>query len=122
MSDTLTEGLTKLDLVVTGGAAPILSVLVGDEADTLRAGKFLFDQGFYVQSVHFPAVPYHGGMIRIQCNANHTDEAIDRLIDAFAVLKQHVPMPSRSGEERDERSSARLVEKGQSYLLRKSAG
>ena len=27
-----------------GGATPIVSVLIGDEADTLRAGKFLFDQ------------------------------------------------------------------------------
>jgi 7-keto-8-aminopelargonate synthetase-like enzyme len=118
---TLTEGLTNLDLVVTGGAAPILSVLVGDEADTLRAGKVLFDQGFYVQSVHFPAVPYHGGIIRIQCNANHTDEAIDQLIDGFAVLKQHVPMPSRSRSKSERSIVTRLVEKGQSYLLRKSA-
>lgn len=32
----LTAGLKALDLVVTGGATPIISVLVGDEADTLR--------------------------------------------------------------------------------------
>ena len=58
-------------------------MLVGDEADTLKAGKFLFDRGYYVQSVLFPAVPYHGGVIRIQCNSNHTDLALDGLIGAF---------------------------------------
>ena len=51
-------GLSELGLVVMGGVTPIVSVLVGDEADTLNAGKFLFDRGYYVQSVLFPAVPY----------------------------------------------------------------
>ena len=92
----LARGLAELDLVVMGGATPILSVLVGDEADTLKAGKFLFDQGFYVQSVLFPAVPYHGGVIRVQCNANHTETAIDELIEAFHKLQQVIPLPLRS--------------------------
>ena len=69
-----------------GGATPIVSVKIGDEADTLRAGKHLFDQGYYVQSVLFPAVPYHAGVLRVQCNANHDDRSIDGLIDAFASL------------------------------------
>ena len=38
-------------------ATPIVSVLIGDEADTLNAGKFLFDRGYYVQSVLFPGRP-----------------------------------------------------------------
>ncbi len=82
--------------MVSGGATPILSVLVGDEVDTLKAGKFLFDQGFYVQSVLFPAVPYHGGVIRVQCNANHTDTEINGLIAGFAALKQAMGLPASS--------------------------
>src|SRR5262249_44932792 len=54
----LTLGAARLGLAVLGGQTPIISVLVGDEADTLRAGHFLFERGFYVQSVTFPAVPY----------------------------------------------------------------
>ncbi len=92
----LAHGLAELGLVVMGGATPILSVLVGDEADTLKAGKFLFDRGFYVQSVLFPAVPYHGGVIRVQCNANHTKTAIDDLIEAFHALQQVIRLPLRS--------------------------
>jgi glycine C-acetyltransferase len=82
----LTRGLAALGLEVMGGATPIVSVKIGDEADTLRAGKFLFDQGYYVQSVLFPAVPYHAGVLRVQCNANHEDSSIDGLIDAFDRL------------------------------------
>ncbi len=82
----LTRGLLDLGLTIMGGATPIVSVLIGDEADTLRAGKFLFDCGYYVQSVLFPAVPYHCGVLRVQCNANHTEGSIDGLLDAFADL------------------------------------
>ena len=91
----LAHGLADLGLIVMGGATPIVSVLIGDEADTLNAGKFLFDQGYYVQSVLFPAVPYHAGVLRIQCNANHDEASIDGLVAAFAALKRTMTLPAR---------------------------
>jgi glycine C-acetyltransferase len=90
----LTEGLRTLDLVVLGGQTPIISVLVGDEEDTLNAGNSLFQRGFYVQSVTFPAVPYHAGVLRIQVNANHTPESIKGLVDAMGALRQHIKLPT----------------------------
>ncbi len=76
-----------------GGQTPILSVLVGDEEDTLNAGNFLFEQGYYVQSVTFPAVPYHAGVLRIQVNANHLTESITGLLDAITRLQQKIRLP-----------------------------
>ncbi|MBY0525976.1 MAG: pyridoxal phosphate-dependent aminotransferase family protein [Gemmataceae bacterium] len=90
---TLVEGLKNLGLAVLGGETPIVSVLVGDEADTLSAGSFLFERGYYVQSVTFPAVPYHAGVLRIQVNANHLRESIRGLIDAIAALKTRIALP-----------------------------
>jgi 7-keto-8-aminopelargonate synthetase-like enzyme len=89
----LTRGLVGLGLAVLGGETPIVSVLVGDEADTLRAGSFLFERGFYVQSVTFPAVPYHAGVLRIQVNANHRRESIDQLVEAVGALHRARPLP-----------------------------
>jgi 7-keto-8-aminopelargonate synthetase-like enzyme len=89
----LTTGATRLGLAVLGGDTPIISVLVGDEGNTLNAGHFLFEQGYYVQSVTFPAVPYHAGVLRIQVNANHLTESIDGLVDAFAKLQRVMPLP-----------------------------
>jgi 7-keto-8-aminopelargonate synthetase-like enzyme len=94
----LTHGLADLGLVVMGAVTPIVSVVIGDESDTLHAGKFLFDRGYYVQSVLFPAVPYHAGVLRIQCNANHSDAAIDGLIQAFAALAKVMNLPVQSAE------------------------
>ena len=89
----LTEGARGLGLTVLGGETPIVSILIGDEGDTLSGGSFLFDCGFYVQSVCFPAVPYHGGVLRVQVNANHTRQAIDGLLNALADLKRAIPLP-----------------------------
>lgn len=89
----LTTGLRRMGLVVLGGQTPIISVLVGDEEHTLNAGNFLFEQGFYVQSVTFPAVPYHAGVLRIQVNANHRPESIDALIEAVNRLRRVIPLP-----------------------------
>jgi glycine C-acetyltransferase len=90
----LTEGLCKLNLVVLGGQTPIISVLVGDEEDTLNAGNFLFEQGYYVQSVTFPAVPYHAGVLRIQVNANHRTESIGKLVEAMSELRRRIKLPT----------------------------
>jgi glycine C-acetyltransferase len=89
----LVDGLTRMGLEALGGQTPIISVLVGDEADTLNAGSFLFEQGFYVQSVTFPAVPYHAGVLRIQVNANHLPESIDGLLRAMESMEKTIPLP-----------------------------
>ncbi len=89
----LVGGATRMGMTVLGGQTPIVSILVGDEADTLNAGNFLFEHGYYVQSVTFPAVPYHAGVLRIQVNANHTQEAVDGLLGALAALQKVIPLP-----------------------------
>ncbi len=89
----LTEGARRLGLAVMGGLVPIVSVLVGAEEATLKAGKFLYESGYYVQSVVFPAVPHGAGVLRMQVNANHAPEQIDGLLDVLSALKDSTPMP-----------------------------
>lgn len=93
----LKKGATDLGMIVLGGQTPILSILIGDEDVTLKAGRFLFEKGFYVQSVTFPAVPYHGGVLRIQVNANHKPEAIEGLVDALAKMQRQFAIPTETG-------------------------
>lgn len=93
----LKRGLEAMALVVMGGRTPIISILVGDEEATLQAGHFLFEQGYYVQSVIFPAVQYHAGVLRIQVNANHLSTSIAGLLDAIEALHRRHPLPTTSG-------------------------
>jgi 7-keto-8-aminopelargonate synthetase-like enzyme len=92
----LRQGLAKMGLEVLGGQSPILSVLVGGEEETLQAGKFLFEQGYYVQSVTFPAVPYHAGVLRIQINANHQADEVAGLLEALDRLRRVIALPGAS--------------------------
>jgi len=94
--ERMVNGLAALDLVVLGGRSPIISVLVGHEETTFKAGKFLFDRGYYVQSVTFPAVPFRSAVLRIQVNANHRLEAIEGLLEAMSDLKACLPLPMAS--------------------------
>jgi 7-keto-8-aminopelargonate synthetase-like enzyme len=91
----LTSGAQGLGLAVLGGQTPIISILIGDEEATLTAGHFLFERGYFVQSVTFPAVPYHAGVLRVQVNANHLPESIAGLLNALGELKDalHLPGP-----------------------------
>lgn len=91
----LVTGLKDLGLVVLGEAGAIVSVLVGDIEKTFQAGKWIFDRGFYVQSATYPAVPITEGLLRIQVNANHATEDIDRLLNVFADLRQTFALPRR---------------------------
>ena len=93
----LVDGANRLGLAVLGGLVPIVSIGVGAEDLTLRAGRHLFDQGYYVQSVIFPAVPHGAGVLRIQVNANHDPAQIDGLLAALAGLKRTFPLPGPAG-------------------------
>ena len=89
----LSDGANRLGLAVMGGLVPIVSVLVGAEEATLKAGKFLYERGYYVQSVVFPAVPHGAGVLRMQVNANHATAQIDGLLAALGALAQTAPLP-----------------------------
>lgn len=80
------DGVRPLGLRVLGGVGAIASVVVGDELATLRAGRELFERGYFVQSVIFPAVAHHGGVLRVQINANHHPDSITGLVRTLADL------------------------------------
>jgi len=92
--DRLVQGAQSLGIAVRGGDSPIVSIVIGDGQETFLAGNWLFDRGYYVQSVTYPAVPFNGSLLRIQVNANHTAEAIDGLLNALGELKQAMRLPS----------------------------
>jgi 7-keto-8-aminopelargonate synthetase-like enzyme len=91
----LTNGLDALGIEYHGGGAAIVSLKVGDLDKTFAAGRALFDRGFYVQSATYPAVPIHGGLLRVQLNANHPLEAIDGLLAALEDVWKQARLPVR---------------------------
>ena len=86
LAKNMEQFLAGLRGPVLGSLGAIASVVVGGELATLRAGRELFERGYYVQSVVFPGVAHHGGVLRVQINANHRPESIAGLVEAIGGL------------------------------------
>lgn len=84
----LMKGIQSIGLTAIGREAAMIAVTVGDIERTLKAGKWLFDRGYYVRSATYPTVSGLSGLLRIQVNANHSADQIDGLLNALADLKR----------------------------------
>lgn len=85
----LRNELKKMGFTVGKGDSPIISVESGGDIKTLFAGRFLFDQGIFLNSVLFPAVPKNEGILRISLTTLHSEEDISKLLNSFASLKKY---------------------------------
>jgi 8-amino-7-oxononanoate synthase len=68
--------------------SPIVPILVGDEDAAVGLAFLLGESGIHVDAVRFPAVPLHRARLRVQLNAGHSRQDIDRLIDTLRT-QQH---------------------------------
>ena len=89
----LTRGLADIGLTIMGGAAPIVSVLIGDEAGHSAPASSSSIAGISFSPYSSRRCPYHCGVLRIQCNANHDEASIDGLIAAFGDLAEVLELP-----------------------------
>jgi 8-amino-7-oxononanoate synthase len=82
------DGLRELGFDVGDSVTPIIPVFIGDSMDALKAWRFLFDAGVYVNVALPPAVPVGRSLLRTSVMATHTDEQLDRVLDTFALMRR----------------------------------
>ncbi len=70
-------------LQVAVGVTPIIPVLVGDAATTVRFSSRLLEEGVYVQGIRPPTVPVGSSRLRCTVMASHTAEQIRQAGDAI---------------------------------------
>jgi glycine C-acetyltransferase len=78
------EGLRALGYDTGVSETPITPVLVGDSGLAIRFADRLLDEGVWATSVVFPTVALDGARLRTIVTAAHSDEELDRCLDAFA--------------------------------------
>jgi 8-amino-7-oxononanoate synthase len=69
---------------------PIVPVVVGEDAQTAVLWKALWDEGVYTNVALHPAVPRGRSLIRTSVMATHERAHLDRAIEAFAAVKDHL--------------------------------
>ena len=62
---------------------PVIPVIVGDNQRAFKMTRMLFDKGIFANVAVSPAVPVDMALIRTSYMATHTDEQLDRVLDAF---------------------------------------
>ena len=83
ISDYMRNGLRDLGFNVWTSQTPIIPVVVGDMMSCFQFWKDLFEAGVYVNAVIPPAVPPGQSLVRTSYSATHTNEQLDKILDAF---------------------------------------
>ena len=84
--------LARLGFDLLPGNHPIVPVML---YDAKTAGEFaarMLDKGVYVIAFSFPVVPKDKARIRTQVSAAHSKEDLDKVLEAFATVKQKMKL------------------------------
>ena len=87
----LESGLKKLGFNTVREAA-IIPVMVPAEVNIREVCKLFDEQGIFLNSIEYPAVPRDGQRLRLSVMATHTTEDLDLAIAAFARIGKTLAM------------------------------
>ena len=65
---------------------PVIPIIVGEDLQTFKFWKELFDQGVFANPIVSPAVPKGKALIRTSYTATHTDQQMDKVLKVFACV------------------------------------
>ena len=78
--------LRKLGFNVWTSQTPIIPIVIGEMMLCFQFWKDLFEAGVYTNAVIPPAVPQGQSLLRTSSMAPHTDEHLDRILEAFSKV------------------------------------
>uniref|UniRef100_A0A8B9ST21 Glycine C-acetyltransferase n=1 Tax=Anas platyrhynchos TaxID=8839 RepID=A0A8B9ST21_ANAPL len=86
--------MTAAGFTISGKDHPICPVMLGDARLAAVMAEDMLSRGIYVIGFSYPVVPKGKARIRVQISAVHSDEDIDRCVEAFTeVGRKHWTLP-----------------------------
>jgi len=82
----LKRGMNSLGFDTLGSESQIMPVLIGPDELTALFWRMLWEEGIFTTPAVPPSVPPGRSIIRTSVNADHTEEQIERLLEAFAGI------------------------------------
>ncbi|MCQ2364355.1 MAG: glycine C-acetyltransferase [Akkermansia sp.] len=79
------KGMEQVGFNLAGAGHAIVPVMIGDAALSQKMSDRLLELGVYAMGFFYPVVPKEQARIRTQLSAAHTEEQLDRAIEAFAT-------------------------------------
>jgi len=77
------EKLGKLGFDTGHSQTPITPVIIGDESKTMEFSRKLMEKGVFASGIVFPTVPVGTGRVRCMVTAAHTEDQLERAVNAF---------------------------------------
>ncbi len=77
------RAMEEAGFTIRHGHHPIVPIMLGDEKLAVRMAQALLEEGIYVIAFSYPVVPRGLARIRVQLSAAHTDQMVDRCVEAF---------------------------------------
>lgn len=79
-------GGAALGLRLVPSSTPIQPIIAGSAAAALAAAETLYQAGIWATPIRPPTVPAGSARLRVTFSAVHSDEDVDRLLDAIAAV------------------------------------
>ncbi len=83
-TEKMREGYQSLGFDIGKSQTPIIPIKIGEDDDCFAFWKLLFDNGIFANPAVSPAVAPHEAIIRTSYMATHTEDELDKVLDAFA--------------------------------------
>ena len=77
------DGYKELGYDTGDSETPIIPIIIKDGIKVYEMCRHLFENGVFVNPVVSPAVPAGRELLRTSCMATHTEEQLDRVLEAF---------------------------------------
>lgn len=84
------QGATQIGLTLAESATPIQPVILGAAERAVAAARQLRARGFLIPAIRPPTVPEGTARLRITFSSLHTEEHVDRLLDALACVQREI--------------------------------
>jgi glycine C-acetyltransferase len=91
-------GLEALGFDCGHSETPITPVIVGEARDTMALSDELRQRGVFAQGIAFPTVARDKGRVRTIVTASHTQEHLDRALEAFSGSAKALNLALRPAE------------------------
>jgi len=85
-TDRFRSQMTDAGFTIAGDNHPISPVMLGDAKLASTMSDKMLEKGIFVIGFSYPVVPVGKARIRVQISASHTNEEIDRTVEAFKVI------------------------------------
>ncbi|MFL6622709.1 MAG: 8-amino-7-oxononanoate synthase [Sulfurifustis sp.] len=90
LTERFRRGATQLGLTLAESATPIQPVIFGAAKRAVAAARQLRARGFLIPAIRPPTVPEGTARLRITFSSLHTEEHVDRLLEALSSVHREI--------------------------------